>query len=235
MKNIAIIPARSGSKGLQDKNIKILHGKPLIAYSIEAALESGYFDVVMVSTDSEYYSEIAREYGAEVPFFRSPKASSDVASSWDAAEEVLQGYEKMGKYFDTFCFLQPTSPLRTSYDIEKAYNLYTKTDAKVIVSVTELDHPIEWCGKLGNDLSLDGFHENLEGDRRQRYEKSYRLNGAIYLFNVMEFKRNRSLFRKESYAYIMPQERSVDIDTELDFEYAEFLLQKRSAGTLKDF
>ena len=122
MKNIAIIPARSGSKGLPDKNIKELNRRPLIAYSIEAALNSGCFDTVMVSTDSEKYAEISRYYGAEVPFLRSEQTSSDSASSWDTVLEVLDRYESLGKTFDTFCLLQPTSPMRTADDIKSAYN-----------------------------------------------------------------------------------------------------------------
>ena len=137
MNNIAIISARSGSKGLPDKNIKELSGKPLMAYSIEAAIQSECFDDVMVSTDSEKYAEIARMYGAEVPFMRSEVTSSDTASSWDVVEEVLQGYEKMGKIFDTICLLQPTSPMRTSGDIKAAYSLYKEKDAIAVLSMTE--------------------------------------------------------------------------------------------------
>ena len=122
MKNLAIIPARSGSKGLVDKNIKLLDGKPLIAYSIEAALQSGVFDMVMVSTDSEKYAEIAWNYGAQVPFLRSAETSSDTASSWDAVAEVIENYRKLGTVFDTFMLLQPTSPLRTAQNIREAYD-----------------------------------------------------------------------------------------------------------------
>ena len=121
MRNIAIIPARSGSKGLKDKNIIELNGKPLMAYTIEAALKSKCFDTVMVSTDSRKYAKIAEEYGAEVPFLRSKENSSDGSSPWDVMEEVLNEYKKLGKEFDTFCLLQPTSPLRDEKDIKKAY------------------------------------------------------------------------------------------------------------------
>jgi len=109
MKNIAIIPARSGSKGLPDKNIRLLCGKPLLAYSIEAALQSDMFDVVHVSTDSIQYAEIAKKFGADVPFLRSTETSSDSASSWDVVKEVIEKYQKVGKCFDTFMLLQPTS------------------------------------------------------------------------------------------------------------------------------
>ena len=120
MKNIAIITARSGSKGLPHKNIKLLNGKPLMAWSIEAALKSGMFDTVIVSTDSEEYARIAREYGAEVPFLRSEATSGDNANSWDTVAEVLDNYRKLGREFDTFMLLQPTSPLRSAEDIQRA-------------------------------------------------------------------------------------------------------------------
>lgn len=175
MKNIAVISARSGSKGLPDKNIKVLNGKPLMAYSIQEALKSDCFDTVMVSTDSEKYAEIARQYGAQVPFLRSSETSSDKASSWDAVEEVLQGYEKMGQSYDTFCLLQPTSPLRLAKDIKEAYNLYTKKEAIAILSMTQLEHPIEWCGKIDESLSLNGFYKD---------EKGYL--AAVYLHNCLK-------------------------------------------------
>ena len=123
MKNIAIITARSGSKGLKDKNIKELNGKPLMAYTIEAALESKQFETVMVSTDSEEYAKIARKYGAEVPFLRSEKTSSDEAGSWDVILEVLENYAELGKMYDTVCLLQPTSPLRKVDDIINSYKI----------------------------------------------------------------------------------------------------------------
>ena len=141
MKNIAIIPARSGSKGLPDKNIKLLNGKPLLQYSVEAALASGCFDKVMVSTDSEKYAEIAREAGAEVPFLRSAYTSTDKASSWDMVEEVLDGYKKLGYTFDTFCLLQPTSPMRTAEDIAKAYAVMREKNAFAVVSIRRAGLP----------------------------------------------------------------------------------------------
>ena len=228
MKNIAIISARSGSKGLPDKNIKELNGKPLMAYSIETAINSKCFDVVMVSTDSERYAEIAREYGAEVPFMRSKLTASDIASSWDVVEEVLQGYEKRGKYFDTFCLLQPTSPMRTAKDIKNAYSLYSEKNAFAVLSMTELEHPIEWCGKLDETFSLDGFHKEINESRRQDIGKEYRPNGAIYIVTVSEFRKDRNLYRAGSYAYIMPQDKSVDIDTDFDFKFADFLMKQKN-------
>lgn len=224
MRNIAIIPARSNSKGLPNKNIKELAGKPMMAYSIQAALSSKCFDTVMVSTDSEQYADIARVYGAEVPFLRSDATASDTASSWDVVEEVLRCYELNGKIFDTFCLLQPTSPLRTFEDIKNAYVFYEENKAIALISMTELEHPIEWCGKLNESLSLDGFCQIVGDSRRQSLDKSYRPNGAIYIASIPEFRKDRNLYRAGSYAYIMPREKSLDIDTEFDFKLAEFII-----------
>ncbi|WP_026523432.1 acylneuraminate cytidylyltransferase family protein [Butyrivibrio sp. MB2005] len=225
MKNIAIIPARSGSKGLPDKNIRELCGKPLIAYSIEAANKSGLFDEVFVSTDSEKYADIAKNCGASVPFLRSDKNAMDSSSSWDVVEEVLEKFETMGKEFETFCLLQPTSPLRNSDDIIRAYETYKKKDANAVVSVCELEHPLSWCGQLSEDLSMDGFISQDSMNQRQKQAVTYRLNGAIYLVNIKSFREERFLYRKGCYACIMDKRNSVDIDTIFDFKYAEFLLK----------
>lgn len=233
MNNIAIISARSGSKGLKDKNIRELAGKPLMAYSIEAALESNCFDSVMVSTDSEKYAEIGRKYGAEVPFLRSKVTSSDTASSWDAVEEVLQGYERIGKTYETFCLLQPTSPLRTIDDIRGAYKLFEEKHAIAVLSMTELEHPIEWCGIIDESLSLNGFHGRSECGRRQDIKKTYRPNGALYIVSVSEFRKDRFLYRSGSFAYLMPQERSWDIDTEIDFMMAELLVKRERSKLIQ--
>ena len=227
MRNIAIIPARSGAKGLKDKNIKELCAKPLIAYSIEAALESGCFDEVMVSTDSELYAEIAQQCGASVPFLRSEATSSDTASSWDMVEEVLEGYLKLGREFDTFCLLQPTSPLRTAEDIKRAYQLYEEKASFAVVSVCEAEHSPLWCGHLPESKEFDNFIDVEGMKQRQAGGKFYRLNGAIYIVNIERFKTDRFLYQKGSYAYIMRQDQSVDIDTDIDFQIAELLMKRK--------
>ncbi|RKJ43715.1 acylneuraminate cytidylyltransferase family protein [bacterium 1XD8-76] len=224
MKNIAIIPARSGSKGLKDKNIKRLAKKPLIAYSIEAAIRSECFDEVMVSTDSEKYAEIAREYGASVPFLRSKAASTDTATSWDMVDEVLNCYRNAGKVFDTFCLLQPTSPLRSAGDVKNAYMIYREKASFAVVSVCEAEHSPLWCGCLPENNELVDFINEKSMKQRQAGGKFYRLNGAIYIVNIEKYKKDRYLYQKGSFAYIMPQERSVDIDTEIDFKLAELLI-----------
>lgn len=230
MKNLAIIPARSGSKGVKDKNIRLLGEKPLMAWSIEAALGSGEFDEVMVSTDSERYAEIARKHGASVPFLRSAITASDTASSNDMISEVLGEYQKRGREFDTLCLLQPTSPLRTAEDIRKAYTLYEQKEAIAVVSVCEAEHTPLWCGQLPPTLELDGFLPRTEAQRRQDIQKFYRLNGAIYIVDTKKFKMDPFPYQKGGYAYVMEQERSVDIDTELDIKFAEFLLAKGKQG-----
>ena len=228
MKNIAIIPARSGSKGVKDKNIRELNGKTLIAYSIEAAMESGEFDEVMVSTDSDNYAEIARKLGAKVPFLRSAATASDTASSWDMVEEVLNKYKDSGKDFDTFCLLQPTSPLRTAQDIQNAYNIYRERAEFAVVSVCEAEHSPLWCGHLPDNNEFLDFIDSKSMRQRQAGEKFYRLNGAIYIVSTKRFKEDKYLYKKGSFAYIMDQNRSIDIDTELDFEIAEVLIGRRN-------
>ncbi len=225
MRNIAIITARSGSKGLHNKNIKKLGNKPLLAYTIEAALSSEMFEEVMVSTDSEEYAEISKKWGAQVPFLRSEKNADDSASSWDTVKEVLHGYFERGKEFDTFCLLQPTSPFRTGKDIKKAYNLYKKKCANAIVSVCEVEHSLQWCNKLDYTYSLDGFVDRDDIQQRQKLDIYYRINGAIYISNVKTFEEDQFLYKKGAYAYIMSSIKSIDIDTELDFIYAEALLK----------
>ena len=226
MKNIAIIPARSGSKGVKDKNIREFNGRPLMAYTIEAAVNSDEFDEVMVSTDSEKYAEIARKCGARVPFLRNGITSTDTATSWDMVEEVLNKYRKLGIKYDTFCLLQPTSPLRTADDIKRAYKLYREKANFAVVSVCEAEHSPLWCGHLPKNGEFIGFvyPENMK--QRQAGEKFYRLNGAIYIVDTQKFAEDKFLYCEGSFAYIMPQEQSVDIDSEMDFKIAELLMKK---------
>ena len=225
MTNIAIIPARSGSKGLKDKNIKKLNGKPLLAYSIEAAKESGLFDEIMVSTDSEKYAEIAKTYGANVPFLRSEANSSDKAGSWDVVLEVLSKYLEKDLKFDSVCLLQPTSPLRTAQDIIEAYKLLEVKQADAITSVCEVDHSPLWTMILPENLSLEEFKKRDTDTPRQLLEKYYRLNGAIYIRKTNYSSKGIRLVDDNEFAFIMPREHSVDIDTALDFVVAEAVIK----------
>lgn len=225
MQNLAIIPARSGSKGLKDKNIKELNGKPLIGYSIDAAEKSGVFSEIMVSTDSNEYADIAVKFGASVPFLRSNKMSSDNSSSFDVIVEVLENYKKKGQIFDTVCLLQPTSPLRTSCDIVDAYKLIEKKGDSV-TSVCEVDHPINWTMELQDDLSLNEFNRQCEDVPRQKLGKYYRLNGAIYIRKVDYNEDEIKLLNNDDYAFIMDRGHSIDIDTQDDFDLAEFYMNR---------
>ena len=228
MNRIAIIPARSGSKGLKDKNIKLLNGKPLMVYTIEAAINTGLYDTVHVSTDSELYAEVAKQYGADVPFLRSKEMSSDTASSWDAVKEVLNKYEKLGKKFEECTLLQPTSPLRDYNDILNAYDTFYSNKAQSLVSACEVDHPIQWCFKLDETLSMNDFNKNPCKDmHRQELEKYYRENGAIYIIKCDKLcDKQFNFYGPDCYAYIMDRHKSIDIDVELDFRIAEFTLNK---------
>lgn len=230
MKNLAIVPARSGSKNLPDKNIRALCGKPLLAYSIEAALQSGMFDRVHVSTDSVKYAEIAENCGADVPFLRSAQNSSDAAPSWDAVAEVLEKYAKLGMNFENFMLLQPTSPLRTPEDITAAFACMSSKKANAVVSVCPTDHPPAWDHRLPADGSMSDFSQNDAERRRQDADVYYRINGAIYLVNTAYFLNGRNLYRSSCFAYVMEKKRSVDIDDELDFLFAETLLGTRHSA-----
>lgn len=223
MSNLAIIPARSGSKGLEDKNIKILNGKPLIAYSIEAAIRSGIYSHIIVSTDSKKYGEIAKQYGAEVPFYRSKETASDSSSTWDVIKEVLKKYKEVGIEFDTFTLLQPTSPLRNYKDIQNAYQLFKEKNAVAVISVCEMEHSPLWSNTLPENNSLLGFLKSESNEQRQNLETYYRINGAIYIAKIRDFFEDINLYREGSFAYIMPIKRSIDIDTELDFKIAEII------------
>lgn len=230
MKNIAVIPARSGSKGLPDKNIRLLNGKPLIAYTIEAAIESGCFDTVHVSTDSEQYAEIARQFGADVPFLRSAALATDTASTWDAVREVLARYAELGKKFDTMTLMQPTTPLRTGEDVRAAYDLLREKQAKSVIAVCEVDHSPLWCDTIPDNGSMKGFgHKELAWVNRQELRPYYRVNGAIYLLTVtgIDIPSDDMIYEDHCYALFMDRKKSVDIDSEDDLAMAEFLLARR--------
>lgn len=226
MKNLAIIPARSGSKGLIDKNIKLLDGKPLMAYTIEAAMMSGCFDCIHVSTDSDEYAKVARRYGADVPFLRDAKFALDDSSSWDVVSEVLRKYSQDGKVYERVMLLQPTSPLRNFRDIQNAFSLMDEKNAKVIIGVCEMDHSPLWCNTLPEDGNMNGFQKQEFLVARQLMPVYYRINGAIYLMDVDYFMNRGEIYGPFSYAYNMPKERSIDIDDWFDFLIVETYIRK---------
>lgn len=227
MKNIAVIPARSGSKGLKDKNIMELNGQPLMAYTIKAALTSGCFDEVMVSTDSDYYAEIAKECGASVPFLRDLVTSGDNAGSWDVIREVLSKYAGNNRQFDYVALLQPTSPLRDEQDILGVFDMLKHENVHNVVTVTEVDHPVQQCFRMPEDGSMQEMAASpYSYARRQDLEPYYRENGAVYLVDAKKIMdKDYNFYADACHGYIMAREKSVDIDTRMDLEIAEAVLK----------
>lgn len=225
MKRIAIIPARSGSKGLKDKNIIDLCGKPLIAYSIEAALETSLFDHVIVSTDSEHYAEIAQHYGAEV-MMRGEALSNDKATTFMVLEDILKN--RLQESIDYFVLLQPTSPLRTSKHITEAIE---KFESKIehfdfLVSMKEAEHAKVLVNPIDDDESLKYFDTDFSNYRRQGY-KDYSPNGAIFIAKPDSYLEQKHFFGAKTLSYIMSAEDSVDIDGALDLVVAKEIISYR--------
>ena len=219
---LAIIPARGGSKRLPRKNLLDLCGKPLIAWSIEAALKSKYISKVIVSSDDEEILNIAKEYKAD--FIKRPdELASDTATTFDALKHTLENVEK----YDYVVLLQPTSPLRTEKHIDEAIELLKEKNADAIISVCEMEHSPLWSNTLDENLDMSNFlRDEVLNKRSQDLPKYYRLNGAIYICKTDKLLENKGFFLKENiYAYKMNKKHSVDIDEEIDFIIAEKLMQ----------
>jgi len=227
---LVLIPARGGSKGLTRKNIKQLLGKPLIAWTIEQSLESKYLDRVIVSTEDKEIAEVSKKYGAEVPFMRPRELATDEAKGIDVilhAIDWLNENDKQ-KQYNLIMLLQPTSPLRATEDIDKAIEFLFLKEAKAIVSVCEVDHHPLWANTLPEDGCMKDFiRKEIMNKNRQELPVFYRLNGAIYLAYCNYIKERKSFFGEETFAYIMPKNRSVDIDSNLDFKLAGLLMGKK--------
>ena len=224
MKKIAIIPARAGSKGLKDKNIIDVCGKPLIAYSIDSAIETNQFDRVIVSTDSKKYGMISEEYGADV-IYRGERLSNDVATTYMVIEDLLNRIEEN---IDYFVLLQPTSPMRTKYNIVDAIKLFEANynSFDFLVSVKEAEHASDLVKPIEEDGSLKHFDKDFSNYRRQAY-KEYCPNGAIYIGKPQAYMKQKHFFGKKSIAFMMSDIDSIDIDNELDYEFACFCMEKR--------
>jgi N-acylneuraminate cytidylyltransferase/CMP-N,N'-diacetyllegionaminic acid synthase len=222
---IAIIPARGGSKGLPGKNIKKLGGRPLIDYTIQAAILSNLFTNIIVSTEDPVIRDISIQCGAEVPFLRPDSIAQDQSVAIDAYLYTIDQMEKiLQRDISKVAVLLPTSPLRNELDIKNAFKLFKDRDADSVISYTKEHHPISWhkyIDDLGRISSI--FPENLSN--RQELNTSYFPNGAIYFFKTSVL-RKRKYFTENSYGYIMPRIRSVDIDVQEDFDLAEFYLNK---------
>lgn len=222
---LAIIPARGGSKGLPGKNIKDLLGKPLIGYTIEAALRSKNIESILVSTDSNEIANVARSLGAKVPFIRPDHLSHDTAQAIDVYLHAINYQMNQGNRVDNVIVLQPTSPLRSTEDIDSAIEMFYTKKADSVISYCKEHHPIYWHKRIDESGKfIDIFKENTLVNR-QELGTSYFPNGSIYVFK-RELLESRRYYSENSFAYIMPRNRSVDIDTLDDFELAEFYLKK---------
>lgn len=225
---LAVIPARGGSKGLPGKNVRPLCGKPLIGYTIDAALAAKTITRVIVSTDDPEIAEVAVRLGAEVPFLRPSELASDTAQAIDTYIHTLDLLARDEGYVaDALVALLPTAPLRTPADIDGAVRVYRDKAADSVVSYFPSPYPIEWFRRIGEDGQLQLVSDLALPDNRQRSEQHYLPNGAVYVFRCSMLKEQRVYYTDRSYAYLMPRERSVDIDDQIDFALAEFLLAQR--------
>lgn len=224
---LALIPARGGSKGVYRKNIKDLHGKPLIAWTIELALSCEFVDKVVVSTDDQEIAAISRQYGAEVPFMRPKELATDASKGIDVVLHALNWLKKHDQTFDLVLLLQPTSPLRNIEDVTKSFAIYFEKKARAVVSVCEAEHSPLWMNVIGEDLCMKDFLNNdIINKNRQDLSQFYRLNGAVYISDEAYLRKHNGFFGEKTFACIMPKERSIDIDSEMDFKIAEFLISK---------
>lgn len=222
---LAIIPARGGSKGLPNKNILPLAGKPLIGWTIDAALQSQSVDHCILTSDSPAIAEVAEQHGCEVPFMRPSHLASDEATTVDT---ILHALNEMDKH-DLFIVLQPTSPLRTAADIDAAMSLMLKQNAQSCVSVTRADKSPQWMYHREPMGQLQPVMPNMSiVSRRQDLKAVYVLNGAIYIAETEFFLKEKIFLNSESVSYLMPKERSVDIDDKMDFELAEAIIRQHN-------
>lgn len=220
MRRLAVITARGGSKRIPRKNIKEFCGKPIIAYSIEAVKESGMFDEVMVSTDDEEIAQVAMQYGAKVPFYRSEATSNDFATTNDVLLEVLAEYEKRGEQFDVCCCIYPTAPFITADKIRQAMLRLEESDADTLIPVVAFSYPPQRALVVEDGRLVFKYPENMDA-RSQDLEKHYHDVGQFYCFRVPAYKVNQKLMLGN----ILPMEISElevqDIDNQTDWELAE--------------
>jgi len=220
MGNVAIITARGGSKRIPRKNIKLFRGKPMIAYSIETALKSGLFDLVMVSTDDEEIAEISKQYGAQIPFIRSKQTSDDFTGTADVMIEVLNDLQKTGKQFDNACCIYPTAPFVTKQSLEKSYQLLIDKHFDSVFPVCPFSYPIQRALEINNSKTTLVWEENLN-KRSQDLPARYHDAGQFYWMNVETFLKEKKVFTQNSGSIILDELQVQDIDNETDWKLAE--------------
>ncbi|PLX74826.1 MAG: acylneuraminate cytidylyltransferase family protein [Desulfuromonas sp.] len=224
---LAIIPARGGSKGLPGKNIKPLCGKPLIVHTIEAAIAAKNIDRLILSTDDEKIAAVCREYDIEIPFMRPAELANDIASAVDVYRYTLDRLNTgAAEAYTEFVVLQPTSPLRTAGDIDAAVELYKAQQADSVISVCEAAHPPIWAKMIDEQGVLREYFQTSEGMKnRQEIPLAYMPNGAVFVLKL-DLLALGSYYSDNTFPYLMPTNRSIDIDSPIDFEFAEFLMCK---------
>lgn len=220
MSTIAIITARGGSKRIPKKNIKDFMGKPMLAYAIEAAREANIFDEIMVSTDSEEIADVARKYGAAVPFMRSERTSNDFSITYDVLEEVILEYKKLGKEFDFLCCIYPCVPFLKAESLKNAFELMKKKDANAIMPVCKYPAPIEWAMRINDDeLLADDVEKQLI--RSQDLKPAYFDAGMFYFYKTKTFLAKRTTLFPKTLGYVIDESECQDIDTPDDWKMAE--------------
>ena len=220
MSSVAIITARGGSKRIPHKNIKPFLGKPIIAYSIEAAKAAGCFDEVMVSTDDEEIAEIARNYGAVVPFMRSVENSDDFSTTRDVVREVLKQYKEVGREFDYACCIYPTAPFITAERLKESMQLLEEKQADSVLPVVRFSFPPQRCVVLEDGRAVFKWPEHML-TRSQDLEPFYHDCGQYYCLNTKAFGEQEVLFMKNTYPVILDEMEVQDIDNETDWKLAE--------------
>ena len=221
---IAIIPARGGSKRIPKKNIKIFFGKPLIAYSIQTALESNLFEKVIVSTDDEEIAKIAKEYGAEVPFLRPKELSDDFTITQDVIDHAIKFLEKNGEKYEYVCTLYATAPLMRAEYLKQAYEVLKSSNAINTFSATSMPFPIQRTFKLTQNGRCEMFTPEHYLSRSQDLEEAYQDAGQFYFTNMSK-KSNTIMFSEDSIPIILPRYLVQDIDTLEDWKRAEFMYE----------
>ena len=227
--NVAIITARGGSKRIPRKNIKSFCGKPILAYSIEAALQSQLFDEVMVSTDDLEIAEIAQRYGAHVPFLRSAAAANDFATTADVLLEVIQQYREQGREFSEICCIYPTAPFVTANKLKDAFQIYQESDADALVPVVAFSFP-PLRGVINRDNRIQMKWPEYTFTRSQDLEPLYHDSGQFYIIRTEALQTEKTLFCRSTVPMILSELEVQDIDNEVDWELAELkyeLLKRR--------
>jgi len=228
-KILGLIPARGGSKGVPNKNIRLLNNKPLIAHTIETATKSELLTDVVVSTDDHKISDVSKCFGANVPFLRPEHIATDEAKTIDVCLHAINYFQKNGMNFEILVLLQPTSPLRSVHDIDGTINLLLnhKKNSCITLSSVGSCHPnyIYRRKSLEVDIFSPLITHQVIGERRQEFEDYYYRNGAVYAVRTDFLLKNNLIMDKESLGFIMPEIRSVNIDTEFDFIMAEKLIE----------